>query len=164
MLSSSTICSTGTSRRDRAVIDRIRSLACRFALHAGQDGCHDENVGSRTSSTAGSPVPGCVRGGYGDRRLGQEQVLARVPKADLDQRDTDYIRDQLPGTWLLALLYFRADVRGLNRENGGPSLNRHPTNLNAIPFMIRLIQIQTEPAEENTMPQPLSLARPPDWT
>ena len=44
-----------------------------------------------------------------------KQVSSRVPKADLDQRDPDYIRDQLPGTWLLASLYFRADVRGLDR-------------------------------------------------
>src|ERR1700753_2763503 len=43
------------------------------------------------------------------------QVVSRVPKADLDQRDPDYIRDQLPGTWLLASLYFRADVKGLDR-------------------------------------------------
>ena len=41
--------------------------------------------------------------------------MSRVPKADLDQRDPDYIRDQLPGTWLLASLYFRADVNGLDR-------------------------------------------------
>lgn len=45
----------------------------------------------------------------------RQQVAARVPKADLDQRDPDYIRDQLPGLWLLASLYFRADVRGLDR-------------------------------------------------
>ncbi|HET6733148.1 lysophospholipid acyltransferase family protein [Mycobacterium sp.] len=45
----------------------------------------------------------------------RHQVSSRVPKADLDQRDPDYIRDQLPGTWLLASLYFRADVRGLDR-------------------------------------------------
>lgn len=45
----------------------------------------------------------------------KEQVAARVPKADLDQRDADYIREQLPGLWLLASLYFRADVRGLER-------------------------------------------------
>ena len=38
----------------------------------------------------------------------RKQVVARVPKADLDQRDPDYIRDQLPGTWLLASLYYRA--------------------------------------------------------
>ena len=45
----------------------------------------------------------------------RQQVAARVPKADLDQRDPDFIRDQLPGLWLLASLYFRADVRGLDR-------------------------------------------------
>jgi len=45
----------------------------------------------------------------------RKQVVSRVPKADLDQRDPDYIRDQLPGTWLVASLYFRADVRGLDR-------------------------------------------------
>ena len=45
----------------------------------------------------------------------RQQVAARVPKADLDQRDPDYIRDQLPGLWLLASLYFRADVHGLER-------------------------------------------------
>jgi 1-acyl-sn-glycerol-3-phosphate acyltransferase len=45
----------------------------------------------------------------------RHQVASRVPKADLDQRDPDYIRDQLPGLWLLASIYFRADVRGLDR-------------------------------------------------
>jgi hypothetical protein len=45
----------------------------------------------------------------------RNQVVSRVPKADLDQRDPDYIRDQLPGTWLLASLYFRADVTGLDQ-------------------------------------------------
>src|SRR5689334_23130843 len=51
------------------------------------------------------------------------QVASRVPKADLDQRDSDYIREQLPGLWLLASLYFRADVRGLDRvPREGPVL------------------------------------------
>lgn len=56
------------------------------------------------------------------RRLGDglgswlaQQVLARVPKADMDARDPDYIRDNLPFTWLIASLWHRADVRGLNR-------------------------------------------------
>jgi 1-acyl-sn-glycerol-3-phosphate acyltransferase len=53
----------------------------------------------------------------------QEQVASRVPKADLDQRDPDYIRDQLPRTWLLASLYFRADVQHLDRiPEEGPVL------------------------------------------
>ena len=54
--------------------------------------------------------------GFGDvLNWARHQVASRVPKADLDQRDPDYIREQLPGTWLLASLYFRADVRGLDR-------------------------------------------------
>src|SRR3954467_8185557 len=54
--------------------------------------------------------------GFGDiLEWAKHQVSSRVPKADLDQRDPDYIREQLPGTWLLASLYFRADVRGLDR-------------------------------------------------
>ncbi|BBZ60356.1 lysophospholipid acyltransferase family protein [Mycolicibacterium monacense] len=53
----------------------------------------------------------------------KHQVSSKVPKADLDQRDSDYIREQLPGTWLLASLYFRADVRGLDRiPSEGPVL------------------------------------------
>jgi 1-acyl-sn-glycerol-3-phosphate acyltransferase len=41
------------------------------------------------------------------------QVSKRIPTADLDERDPDYIREQLPGLWLLASLYFRGEVRGL---------------------------------------------------
>jgi 1-acyl-sn-glycerol-3-phosphate acyltransferase len=40
-------------------------------------------------------------------------VQARIPTADLDERDPDYIRERLPGIWLLASLYFRGEVRGL---------------------------------------------------
>jgi hypothetical protein len=29
-------------------------------------------------------------------------VSSRVPKADLDDRDPDYLREQLPGLWVLA--------------------------------------------------------------
>jgi 1-acyl-sn-glycerol-3-phosphate acyltransferase len=45
----------------------------------------------------------------------KQQIVSRVPRADLDQRDPDYIRDQLPGLWLLASVYFRAEVRGIER-------------------------------------------------
>src|SRR5579884_3685480 len=46
-----------------------------------------------------------------------------VPAADLDARDTDYIRETLPGLWMLASLYFRADVRGLHHvPKEGPVL------------------------------------------
>jgi 1-acyl-sn-glycerol-3-phosphate acyltransferase len=52
-----------------------------------------------------------------------QQAQTRVPKADLDERDPDYIRENLPGLWMLASLYFRADVRGLqNIPAEGPVL------------------------------------------
>src|SRR4051812_36130249 len=43
------------------------------------------------------------------------EAQARVPRADLDERDPDYIRESLPGLWLLASLWFRAEVRNLER-------------------------------------------------
>jgi 1-acyl-sn-glycerol-3-phosphate acyltransferase len=43
-----------------------------------------------------------------------KKVAERIPEADLDERDPDYIRENLPGSWLLASYYFRADVRGLH--------------------------------------------------
>jgi 1-acyl-sn-glycerol-3-phosphate acyltransferase len=52
-----------------------------------------------------------------------EQAQSRVPRADLDERDPDYIRENLPGLWMLASLYFRADVRGMhNIPAEGPVL------------------------------------------
>jgi 1-acyl-sn-glycerol-3-phosphate acyltransferase len=44
---------------------------------------------------------------------GARQLKSRVTGADMDARDPDYIRDQLPGMWLVASVYFRARVRHL---------------------------------------------------
>jgi 1-acyl-sn-glycerol-3-phosphate acyltransferase len=53
----------------------------------------------------------------------KDLVADRIPEADLDDRDPDYIRETLPGLWLLASFYFRADVRGLDRiPSEGPVL------------------------------------------
>jgi 1-acyl-sn-glycerol-3-phosphate acyltransferase len=43
----------------------------------------------------------------------REQVQLHIPRADLDERDPDYIRESLPRLWLLASLWFRGEVRGL---------------------------------------------------
>src|SRR5947207_2642847 len=48
-------------------------------------------------------------------RLVSDQVQKRIPTADLDERDPDFIRETLPGMWLLASFYFRADVKGLEK-------------------------------------------------
>jgi len=51
------------------------------------------------------------------------RAKARVPKADLDERDPDFIRESLAGLWILASLWFRAEVRGLERiPASGPIL------------------------------------------
>jgi 1-acyl-sn-glycerol-3-phosphate acyltransferase len=48
-------------------------------------------------------------------RLLSTQVQRRIPTADLDERDPDYIRETMAGAWLLASFYFRADVKGLEK-------------------------------------------------
>ncbi len=51
------------------------------------------------------------------------QVAKRIPTADLDERDPDYIRDNLPLLWLASSLYYRGEVRGLgNIPENGPVL------------------------------------------
>ena len=48
---------------------------------------------------------------------------SRIPTADLDERDSDYIRESLPRQWLLSTLWYRAEVRGLgNVPEQGPVL------------------------------------------
>ena len=51
------------------------------------------------------------------------QAQRRIPKANLDERDPDFIRERLPLMWLLATVWFRAEVRGLgNIPDDGPVL------------------------------------------
>jgi 1-acyl-sn-glycerol-3-phosphate acyltransferase len=81
-------------------------------------------------STNGGAPGGAVQGAaslaqVATRVIGAiaQEAQRRVPTADLDERDPDYIRETLPGLWMLASLYFRADVRGLqNIPEDGPVL------------------------------------------
>jgi 1-acyl-sn-glycerol-3-phosphate acyltransferase len=41
------------------------------------------------------------------------QIQRRIPRADLDDRDADFIRERLPLMWLAASLWYRGEVRGL---------------------------------------------------
>jgi len=51
------------------------------------------------------------------------QVQLRIPRADLDERDPDFIRERLPLMWLMASLWYRGEVRGLgNIPDDGPVL------------------------------------------
>ena len=80
---------------------------------------------TRESANGASPNGGdphaAADGGLSPVEIGSRVVQAisalaqsRIPKADLDERDPDYIRETLPGLWMLASYYFRADVRGLH--------------------------------------------------
>jgi 1-acyl-sn-glycerol-3-phosphate acyltransferase len=52
-----------------------------------------------------------------------DQAQRRIPRADLDDRDPDLIRERLPLLWLLASIWFRGEVRGLgNIPESGPVL------------------------------------------
>jgi 1-acyl-sn-glycerol-3-phosphate acyltransferase len=84
---------------------------------------------SRNGHETGAVKPGDVRPSSQrplvDRvmRAIADQVQRRIPHADLDERDPDYIRERLPAMWLLASLWFRGDVRGLgNIPDSGPVL------------------------------------------
>lgn len=51
------------------------------------------------------------------------EAQKRIPRADLDERDPDFIRERLPMMWLLASVWFRGEVRGLgNIPESGPVL------------------------------------------
>jgi 1-acyl-sn-glycerol-3-phosphate acyltransferase len=56
------------------------------------------------------------------RELGAQAQRA-IPRADLDERDPDFIRDRLPLMWLIASIWYRGEVRGLgNIPESGPVL------------------------------------------
>ena len=83
---------------------------------------HGSSNGASRFAAAGAPGSLAQLAG---RLLGAiaDEAQRRVPTADLDERDPDYIRETLPGLWMLASLYFRADVRGLQHiPEEGPVL------------------------------------------
>jgi 1-acyl-sn-glycerol-3-phosphate acyltransferase len=52
-----------------------------------------------------------------------QHAQRRIPRADLDERDPDFIRERLPLMWMLASFWFRGEVRGLgNVPEEGPVL------------------------------------------
>ena len=82
---------------------------------------------SRNGREADSaPRPANPRGGPLLSRVARGlagEVQKRIPRADLDERDPDYIREQLPWMWMLASVWFRGEVRGLgNIPDEGPVL------------------------------------------
>jgi len=69
------------------------------------------------SRNGGDPARPSVPGTSLLKRLAKpvvDEVRGRLT-ADLDDRDPDYIRENLPTAWLLSTLWFRGEVRGLER-------------------------------------------------
>jgi 1-acyl-sn-glycerol-3-phosphate acyltransferase len=94
------------------------------SAHAARNGHHRDGLDGAAPGRSGAPdrpsaprlLERLVRGVAG-------AVQQRIPTADLDERDPDYIRESLPRLWLLASLYFRGEVRGLgNIPDEGPVL------------------------------------------
>jgi 1-acyl-sn-glycerol-3-phosphate acyltransferase len=76
----------------------------------------DPPQGGANGNGAGVPGAGLIR-------ALATQIDRRIPRADLDERDPDYIRDNLPFLWMVASLYYRGEVRGLgNVPEEGPVL------------------------------------------
>jgi 1-acyl-sn-glycerol-3-phosphate acyltransferase len=91
-----------------------------IAGRAGANG-HLNGEGPPTESNPG--------GGSGGSLIGRalrgvaHQAQRRIPRADLDDRDPDFIRERLPLMWLIASLWYRGEVRGLgNIPDTGPVL------------------------------------------
>jgi 1-acyl-sn-glycerol-3-phosphate acyltransferase len=83
----------------------------------GPDRASETEKGKRAS---GGGITGLLAGALGGVA---NAVSSRIPVADLDERDPDYIRESLPRLWLAASLYFRGEVRGLgNIPEEGPVL------------------------------------------
>src|SRR5256884_4697336 len=90
------------------------------AAHASSNG-RGELADDGKPRTAREGAEGGLVGRLVRRVAGALQ--SRIPAADLDERDPDYIRENLPGIWLLASLWFRGEVRGLgNIPEQGPVL------------------------------------------
>jgi 1-acyl-sn-glycerol-3-phosphate acyltransferase len=76
----------------------------------------------RPPSAGSGGMPGQALVGRALREVAR-QAQRRIPRADLDERDPDYIRERLPLVWLFASLWYRGEVRGLgNIPDEGPVL------------------------------------------
>jgi 1-acyl-sn-glycerol-3-phosphate acyltransferase len=97
-------------------MDRPHSTSRAGREHANG---HGDPVEAREAMRSARQPP--VRGPRSLLGAVARTVAARIPAADLDERDPDYILDTLPRMWLLATLWFRGEVRGLGNipEEGG---------------------------------------------
>jgi 1-acyl-sn-glycerol-3-phosphate acyltransferase len=86
------------------------------STQARRNGRVPESATTRSGGGRGSIVARVLRGVA-------EKAQRRIPRADLDERDPDFIRERLPWMWLVASIWFRGEVRGLgNIPDSGPVL------------------------------------------
>jgi 1-acyl-sn-glycerol-3-phosphate acyltransferase len=91
-----------------------------LAEQAKQNGSGD---GSRATAAAGRQIGGLLNEVLGRAAESIRDNVAGRLRADLDDRDPDYIRENLPLAWLLSSLWFRAEVRNLGHvPEQGPVL------------------------------------------
>src|SRR5215213_10078933 len=86
--------------------------------HARSNGSGSAEGGTRPTEEAegGSilaPLAKAAGGLLGSAAGAVTGAIGGRLSADLDDRDPDYIRENLPFVWLLSSLYFRAEVRNL---------------------------------------------------
>ena len=101
----------------------------RLAEHAKQNGgtengfLRDRLPGLNGISRAGGGVVSAGRGAAGGIAERLARSLKRRLSANLDDRDPDYIRENLSLAWLLTTLWFRGEVRNMgNVPERGPVL------------------------------------------
>src|SRR3954451_3012061 len=96
--------------------------ATRRDSEAGRNGHEPGRKVHDPNASGGLSIPGLGLAGRVGKRL-TKVVTDRIPTADLDERDPDYIRESLPRLWLLSSIWFRGEVRGLgNVPEEGPVL------------------------------------------
>lgn len=77
----------------------------------------------RSATTAPLAAAGAAGSAAGRVLGGAAKRLGSRLNADLDDRDPDFIRENLPLAWLIATLWFRGEVRGMgNVPEKGPVL------------------------------------------
>ena len=101
--------------------------------HRSSAGARSSGAGQPPLQAAGRLGAGIARAGGGALDAGRSVAGAALGKlvdrarkaltADLDDRDPDYIRENLPLSWLAATLWYRAEVRNMgNVPEDGPVL------------------------------------------
>ena len=125
----------GSAGDGRAAADRLGPLGT--IARAGGDGLDRLGVGLGKAGEGALGVGRALAGGM-LRPLGDR--MQRALTADLDDRDPDYIRENLPLAWLWATLWYRAEVRNMGNvpERGPVLLVGNHTGGNMAPEVIVL--------------------------